>query len=305
MILRDLTTRICLLCVVLSAAVLLATPAAAGTKPLVVATTTDLADFARSVGGDKVEVFCLLKAGEDPHFVRPTPGAQRKVSEARLFIQTGLDLEVWAPKLLEGARNPNLMVLTATKGIKVREKPTGGVSPGEGHVHPSGNPHVFTNPTNAKIAVSNILGGLIAILPQHEEYFKQRARSYILALNEKLGQWKQVLHPYQGTKLVSYHKSWAYFAEKFGLNFIGEIEPLPGIPPSPRHLAQLIQRMKAAGVKAIVTQPFYPRQSADAVARQTGVEVVVLAGYPGALRGTETYIKMMDHNITTLSRILQ
>jgi len=131
-------SRICLLGIVLLVATASGFGSAAGAKPLVVATTTDLADFARNVGGDKVEVFCLLKAGENPHFVRPTPGAQRKVNQARLFIQTGLDLEIWAPTLLEGARNPNVMVLTATKGINMLEKPAGGVSPAQGDVHPSG-----------------------------------------------------------------------------------------------------------------------------------------------------------------------
>jgi len=298
-------SQICLLGIVLLVATALGFSSAAGAKPLVVATTTDLADFARNVGGDKVEVFCLLKAAQDPHFVRPTPGAQRKVNHARLFIQTGLDLEMWAPTLLEGARNPNVMVLTATKGIHVLEKPAGGVSPAQGHVHASGNPHVFTNPTNAKIAASNILGGLIAILPQHEEYFKQRTRTYILALNDKIAQWREALGPYRGAKLVCYHKSWPYLAEKFGLDFIGEIEPLPGIPPSARHLARLIGKMKAAAVKVIVTQPFYPRQSADSLARQTGAQVVVLAGYPGASPDTQTYIKMMDHNIKALSQALR
>ena len=274
-------------------------------KPLVVATTTDLADFTRQVGGDKIDVFCTLKAGEDPHFVRPTPSAQRMVSQARLFIQTSLDLETWAPTLLEGARNPNLMVLTATKGVRPLEKPAGGVSPAQGDVHPSGNPHVFHDPTNAKIAVSNILGGLIAILPQDRDYLTQRARRYLETLDAKAREWQRTMAPCANKKLVSYHRSWPYLAAEYRVDFIGEVEPMPGIPPSAQSLARLIKAMKAEGVKVLVTQPFYPRKSADSVARQTGAKVVVLAGYPGASPGTDTYIAMMDYNVKALSETLR
>lgn len=277
--------------------------AAEGKIP-VVATTTDLADFARQVGGDKVDVYCILKGGDDPHFVRPTPGEQRRLHQARVFLQVGLDLETWAPTLIEGARNPKLLVQTCSKGMKVLEKYAQGVTPAQGDVHPSGNPHIMHDPSNAKIAVSNVLAALIAVAPQHEAYFRQRARTYLQQLDERIAAWKQKMAPCRGKKIVAYHNSWPYLAEKFGLQVVGFVEPLPGVPPKGKDLARLVNLMKAQGVKVILTEPFYPRATVDSVARQTGARVLELAGYPSSLKGTETYLQMMDHNVNALALAL-
>lgn len=271
----------------------------------VVATTTDLSDFARQVGGDKVDVHCILKGGDDPHFVRPTPGEQRLLHEARVFLQVGLDLEIWAPTLIEGARNPKLLVQTCSKGMKVLEKYAQGVTPAQGDVHPAGNPHIMHNPTNAKVAVSNVLAALIAVAPQHETYFKQQARAYLKQLDDRIAVWKQKMVPHQGAKIVAYHNSWPYFAQRFGVKVVGFVEPLPGIPPKGKDLARLVNLMRTQGVKVIITEPFYPRAMVDSAARQTGAKVVELAGYPGSLKGAETYIQMMDHNISTLTAALR
>jgi ABC-type Zn uptake system ZnuABC Zn-binding protein ZnuA len=271
----------------------------------VVATTTDLADFARQVGGDKVNVYCILKGGDDPHFVRPTPGEQRRLHEAQVFLQIGLDLEIWAPMLIEGARNPKLLIQTCSKGMKVLEKYAQGVTPAQGDVHPAGNPHIMHDPTNAKIAVSNVLAALIAVAPQQEAYFKQRARTYLQQLDARIAVWKQKMAPCKGKKIVAFHNSWPYLAAKFGLQVVGFVEPLPGIPPKGKDLARLVDLMKAQGVKVIITEPFYPRATADSVARQTGARVLELAGYPGSLRGTDTYIQMMDHNLNALAAALR
>ncbi len=289
--------------VVLALAATVAVPAAAK-KISVVCTTTDLADFARQVGGDKVIVHCILKGGQDPHFTRPTPGIQRIVHDADLFIQTGLDLEVWAPKVIEGARNPHLFIVTATKGVKVLEKYPQGVTPAKGDVHPAGNPHVFHDPTNAKIAVSNILAGLIAVDRENAEYYRQRARAYLLKLVQKAKEWDQLMKPCRGKEIVAYHNTWVYLSHRYGIRIPLYLEPLPGIAPSAKHLARVIKTMKQRGIKVIVIQTYYSRRIADSVARQTGAKVIVLAGYPKEVPGTDTYIKMMDYNLHTLRNAL-
>lgn len=269
-------------------------------KISVVCTTTDLADFARQVGGDKVRVHCILRGGQDPHFTRPTPGIERIVHDARLFIQTGLDLEIWAPKIIEGARNPNLFIVTATKGIPVLEKYPRGVSPAQGDVHPAGNPHVFHDPANAMRAVSNILGALIAVDRANTAYYKQRARAYLHKLKAKSAEWDKLMAPCRGKEIVAYHNTWVYLSHRYGIKIPLYLEPLPGIPPSAKHLAKVISTIKQRGIRVIAVQVYYPRRIADSVARQTGAKVVTLAGYPGELPGTETYISMMEHNLRAL-----
>ncbi len=273
-------------------------------KIRVVCTTTDLADFARQVGGDRVSVYCILKGGQDPHFTRPTPGVQRIVHEARLFIQTGLDLEVWAPKIIEGARNPRLFIVTATKGIKVLEKYPQGVSPAQGDVHPAGNPHVMHDPANAMRAVSNILGALIAVDPAGRDYYRQRARKYLQLLMRKAAEWDKYMAPCRGKKVVAYHNTWVYLSHRYGIKIPIYLEPLPGIPPSARHIAKVVRTMKQQGIKVIIVQVYYPRRVAESVARQTGAKVITLAGYPKELPGTDTYIDMMSYNLKTLHKAL-
>jgi len=273
---------------------------------LVVATTTDLGDFAQQVGGEKVDVHTILQAGQDPHFVRPTPGEQRTLANARVFLQIGLDLEVWAPDLIAGARNPNLLIQTCSKGMQVLEKPAGGVTPAQGDVHPAGNPHIMLNPTNAKIAVSNILAALSAASPRDKDYFKNRAGNYITqVLDPKITAWAQAMKPYAGTKFVAFHNSWPYFAHRFTLNLIGFVEPVPGVPPGARDLARLEDLMKQQHVKVIVTEPFYPRDTVETIARATGAKIVDLAGYPGALAGTGSYVTMMDHDVNAFINALK
>lgn len=280
------------------------TTSLAGAKVSVVATTTDLADWARTIGGDRADVYGIVKPGEDPHYTRPTPGQQRRLSTAKLFLQTGLDLETWAPRLIEGARNPGLVIQTCSRGIRPLEVRRG-ASPGEGDVHPSGNPHVFLDPANARIGVSNVLAGLIAVDEANKDYYRERARSYLTRLDQKIAAWEKRLRPHRGAKVVAYHNSWPYWAQRFGTVFIGFIEPRPGIPPSARDLADLVNAMKRQGVKVVITESFYPRGNAESVARQAGATLINLATYPGSEPDTDTYLAMMDYNVETLAKALE
>ncbi|MBC7288587.1 MAG: zinc ABC transporter substrate-binding protein [Armatimonadetes bacterium] len=277
-------------------------PAAA--KLSVVCTTTDLADFAQQVGGDKVSVHCILKGGQDPHFTRPTPGVERIVHDADVFIQTGLDLETWAPKVLEGARNPRLFIVTATKGMNTLEKYPQGVTPAKGDVHPAGNPHVFHDPTNAKLAVSNILAAFMAVDRANADYYRERARAYLTKLSEKAEEWDKLMAPCRGREVVAYHNTWVYLSHRYGIRIPIYLEPLPGIAPSAKHLARVIETMKQRNINVIVVQTYYPRKIAESVARQTGAEVITLAGYPRELPGTDSYIEMMEYNLRALRKAL-
>jgi len=278
--------------------------APAEAKFTVAATTTDLADLARIAGGDKVMAHSICDPGENPHEPNLTPSDKQIMRKARLFLQNGLSLELWGDKLIADSHNSNLIIVTCTKNVKVLEVPTGRIDPSMGDIHPEGNPHVLLNPTNAKIMMSNVLGGLMAVSPGDSDYFKNNVRAWFAQLDAKVAEWTRQLAPYKGRPLVEYHASFTYLADKFGFKIANHVEPRPGIPPGPQHIRALVGQMKGQNIKVLITEPFWPRQTAESVAKQTGAQLIELAGYPGALPGTDNYIAMMDYNVRTLAHAL-
>ncbi len=269
-------------------------------KPLVVATTTDLADFARIAGGDRVSVVSICDEGENPHFPNLTPSDKRNVAKARLFLQIGLSLEIWADRLIADSHNRNLVIQTCTKKLDVLEKPRGRIDPGMGDIHPEGNPHVSLNPTNAKIMMSNVLGGLLAVAPNDTDHFKSNVRQWFAQIDTKIAAWQAKLDPWKGKPVVEYHSSFVYMADKFGFKIANRVEPRPGIPPGPQHIRALVGQMKNDNINVLITEPWWAEDTAKSVARQTGAQLVELAAYPGALPNTSTYTRMMDYNVNTL-----
>jgi zinc/manganese transport system substrate-binding protein len=267
----------------------------------VVTTTSDIAAIARAVGGDKVEVESLALGTQDPHFVDPKPSFIVKLNRADLYIKRGLDIEVgWAPVLEKGARNANVLsggngYVDASPGVAPLEIPAGVLSRALGDVHPYGNPHYQLDPANAKIIARNIVEGLARVDAADRAYFEERLTEFSRRLDEKLAGWLQALGPYRGAKIVTYHKSWDYFAQRFGLEIIGTMEPKPGVAPSPAHLAQLITLMQAQHCTLIIKEPFYPENLTRVVAEKTGATVLVLPESPGGVPGTDDYFSFMDY----------
>src|SRR5262249_2585563 len=238
--------------------ILLAGTTLAAGKLYVVTTTSDLACIAREVGGDKVEVESLALGTQDPHFVDPKPSFIVKLNRADLYIKRGLDIEVgWAPVLEKGARNENILsggrgYVDASIGIAPLEIPGGVVSRALGDVHPYGNPHYQLDPANAKVIAKNIVDGLIRVDAANRTSYEARLADFSGRLDERVAGWVHTLAPYRGAKIVTYHKSWDYFAQRFGLEIIGNMEPKPGVAPSPAHLAQLITLMQDQHCKLVI-----------------------------------------------------
>lgn len=267
----------------------------------VVTTTPDLAAIAGEVGGDKVDVQSLARGTQDPHFVDAKPSFILKLNRADLYVKRGLELEVgWAPVLENGSRNPRILggpgYVDASVGIPKLEVPPAGMdSRASGDVHPLGNPHYQRDPANAKIIARNIVDGLLRIDPGDREYYEQRLADFDRRIDERLGEWLKELAPYRGAKIVTYHKSWEYFANRFGLDIIGEMEPKPGVSPSPSHLVYLIGLMKAQNAKVLIREPFYPDNLTRVVAEKTGATVLTLPEAPGGVPGTDDYFSFMDY----------
>jgi ABC-type Zn uptake system ZnuABC Zn-binding protein ZnuA len=300
------------LSIVTLAAVLLygvPTPAHAA-KIKVVTTLTDLADFAREVGGDLVEVHSLATGVEDTHGVPMKPSFVPTMNRADLLILVGFDCEhAFLPALLEASKNPRIQMgrpgyVDASIGIVPKDVPKS-TDHYQGDVHPYGNPHYMLDPVLAKTAIGNIYNALVEFALQHKEEFTRNRDAYLAKLDARIAVWKKEVMPLKGVKFVSYHEHWPYFAERFGMDYFGTIELKPGIDPTPRHIEELIGSMKAQHVPVVVREPQFPEKVPRRIAEQTGATMITLPIMPGGVPNTETYIRMMDYIIQTFVTAVQ
>jgi len=281
--------------------VFLAQPAYAA-KVRVVTTLTDLADFVRNIGGDKVEVRSLATGVEDTHGVPMKPSFVPLLNRADLVVLVGFDCEhAFLPALLEASRNPRIQkgqlgYVDCSEGITPVDVPKS-TDHSEGDVHPYGNPHYMLDPVLAKVAIQNIYNALIAFSPQDQAAFTSNRDAYLAKLESKITEWKKEAESLKGVKFVSYHEHWPYFAERFGMVYFGTIELKPGIDPTPRHIEGLIASMKAEHVSIVVREPQFPEKVPALIAAQTGAKLVTLPIMPGGVAHTDTYIEMMDYII--------
>jgi zinc/manganese transport system substrate-binding protein len=276
----------------------------------VVATLPDLASLAREVGGDKVEVSAMAKPTEDSHFVDARPSFVVQLRSADVLIDGGAELELgWLPPLLQNARNPKLEVgkpgrVQASQGVRLMNVPAN-VTRAAGDVHALGNPHFMTDPIIAKTVALHIAQAFSAVDPPNTAVYDANYKKFEATINAKLQEWGAAMLPFKGQSVVAYHDSWVYFAHRFGLNIDIFLEPKPGIPPSPSHLAEVIEKMKAQKIKAIIVEPFHDRKIAEKVASSTGAKVVDFAQYPGAFPGADSYVKLIDTLVSRLAAAMK
>src|SRR6187401_141664 len=262
---------------------MLLAPAIASAQLKVVATTEDLGSLASEIGGDKVSGTALAKVYQDPHFVDPKPSFILAVNRADLLVVVGRELEIgWLTPLLTSSRNSKIQpgskgYLDASLTVKILEIPTGQITRAMGDVHPSGNPHYWLDPDNGRKIAQSIRDKLSELSPNDKAYFAQRYADFDKRLAEAQKKWDATMAPYKGTKLVTYHRSWPNFMERFGLDVMGYVEPKPGIPPSPSHTLELIEDMKRQNVKLIVVEPYFDKKTPSAIAAQVGGQVIELA----------------------------
>jgi len=279
-------------------------------KIRVVTTLTDLADFAREVGGDLVEVHSLATGVEDTHGVPMKPSFVPMMNRADLMIVVGLECEhAFLPALLEASKNPRILrdrsgYVDCSKGIIPRDVPKS-TEHYAGDVHPYGNPHYMLDPVLAKTAIGDIYNALVAFAPQYQAEFTRNRDAYLAKLNTRIAQWEREMNPLKGVKFVSYHEHWPYFAARFGLDYFGTIELRPGIDPTARHIEELTAAMKAQHVPIVVREPQFPEKVPKRIAEQTGATMITLPIMPGGVPNTETYIKMMDYIIHTMVTAVQ
>ena len=287
----------------------LALPAFADLK--VATSLSDLADVAQAVGGKHVTAISLCKGYEDPHFVPAKPSLMKAIQDADVFVSVGLELDGgWLPLVLPGSRNPKIQVgakgfVDASDGVNVLEKPTGTVSRAEGDVHPLGNPHYYLDPKNLEIVADHLAQVFADLDPANAADYQANAKDFDGRMEEALDGWQRVLKPYAGTRIVTFHKNFDYFLDRFGLKLFGTVEPKPGIPPNPRYLAETSEAMKKAGVKVVIYQPYYDADAAKQLAEKADGIVLEVPTEVGGMPQAKDVFSKFNFIVSQLLKALK
>ena len=294
-----------LLVIVLVLVALLPASSSGAQRIRVVATIPDLADMARHVGGDLVEVTSLATGVENIHAVPMKPSFVVLLNRADVVVLVGLEGEhAFLPGLLEAARNPKILrdapgYIDCSVYVTPIEVPTR-IDRALGDQHPMGNHHINLDPVLGKLMVRAVADGLSRNYPEYATIFHQNAAAYTSTLDEWIGRWRREAAPLKGKKLVSWHPSFNYFTDRFGMIPFGTIELRPGIDPTPSHVADLIQRMRQEHVDLVVRELSYPAGLAETIARETGAKLIDLPVMAGGVPGAKDYISFIDYEVQTM-----
>jgi zinc/manganese transport system substrate-binding protein len=310
-------------------------------KISVVTTLNVLAAVTREVGGDRVSVTALAKPNQDPHTLAAKPTFKVLAKNADLFVELGLGLDIWGSEVTNASGNPRIQTgqsgrVIATEGIETKELPAT-LSKAWGDIHPYGNPHVWLDPVNAKQIAANIAAGLTRIDPDGKDAYAANLKAFGAKVDDalyghalveeygssrlerlsrrnelidylktkgtygKLGGWLKQAESLRGLKIITYHKTWVYFCDRFGIEIRGELEEKPGIPPSQDYLAQLIKKIQSEGIKVIFIDTIYPTKDGEFAAGKTGAKIVSSPIDVGGVPGTDSYFALIS---TLLDRIL-
>jgi zinc/manganese transport system substrate-binding protein len=178
--------------------------------------------------------------------------------------------------------------------VRVLEAPSGPVDRGLGDLHPGGNPHFLTDPRRAEAVATAIAERLAALDPAGAAHYQDRLSDLRRRVAEARRRWEAALAPLRGGAVVTHHRTFSYFLDWAGLRSVGELEPRPGTPPPPSHVAALVERAKAEGVKAILIERWYDPRPAELLARQSGASVVVVPGDVGAEPAAKDWFAHQD-----------
>jgi zinc/manganese transport system substrate-binding protein len=285
-------------------------PASAEEKIYIVTSLPDLADIATRIGGDLVTVESLAKGIEDPHGVPIKPSFVPKLNRAQVLIVMGLEYEhSWIPALVTESRNSRIIkgnagYIDVSLKVTPKEVPTD-LSRAKGELHPAGNPHFNLDPEGGRLIAQTIAEGLSANFPQHRKKFETNLKDFLVQLDAKILEWEVMARPLKGVKFISYHADFTYFADRFGLDYVGTIEFKPGIEPTAAHLVELMQNMKTRGVKIVLREPHFGEKVPNQIANEVGGLVVKLPIMVGGVPEVKTYFDLIEYNLRTLLKAAQ
>lgn len=271
----------------------------------VVATYPWIGELVKEIGKDRVSIYVIAKGTDDPHFVVPKPSHIAKMRNADLLIMQGASLEVgFLPPLLQQSNNPKIQpgrqgFLDLSEFVKIIEKPVG-VSRAMGDVHPEGNPHYQLDPHNIPILAEVIKDKLCQLDKGNCAYYKGNLEDFLRRWNAKLKVWDKGFSKLRGVKVIEYHKNYDYLLRRYGMVLVGTLEPLPGIPPTGKHIEGLISQ--AQGVKFILQDVYHEKRTAQFVAQRLNAKVVILPHEVGAVPEAKDLFSLFDEILRRLSQ---
>jgi zinc/manganese transport system substrate-binding protein len=279
--------------------------AAAHAELKIVTTTTDYADIARQIGGDKVDVHSVMKGPENVHNVMAKPTEMVALNQADLFVHSGLDTEPWRDNLLKGARNPKVMpdrpgYVDMSQGIDIKEAPQGKIDRSMGDVHAYGNPHYTLNPQIAQRMAVTLVKAMIVVDPANAALYKANARKFVTDMAAVSKEIREKFQPFAGLKVVTFHNAWLYFADAVPIQIVGTIEPKPSITPSPAQVQETIAMMKREGVKVVICETYDDDRLAQYVADQAGAKMVVLPDHVLGVPEANSYQNLFRYDVDKL-----
>jgi len=319
-------------------------------EPLnIVCSFSDFATITEDIALDNAVVSYIANGEQDPHFVPPKPSYAVMLSQADMWIATGMDLEMWSATLLDKAHNNKIMdgepgFVAASQGVKVVEK-VEFANRSEGDIHLMGNPHITPGPLNWIIIAQNITIGLMRVDPANASFYQKNRDDFIDRvyralfgdklvdlfggatlikmldngtlftflerpyeggkLIDHLGGWLKKALPFRGKRIITYHKNWSYFTNTFGLEVLGYIEPKPGIPPSAKHVQNMIEMIKEQNIKLMIIATYFEKKTAQMIEAKTGIKALYLPLHVNAIPGIDNNFKLIDYLIDQINANIQ
>jgi zinc/manganese transport system substrate-binding protein len=264
------------------------------------------AALVQELGGDKVSVYSATTALQDPHRIEARPSLIARIRSADLLICSGSELEIgWIPLLLTQSGNPRIQLgspgyFEASQHVVRLEIPKA-IDRALGDIHPGGNPHVHTDPRNIARVARALEERMVQIDPANAETYRSRAKSFLGRWQSAIARWEQQAAPLKGVPVVVYHKDFSYFINWTGMREAGSLEPKPGIPPTPSHLAELIDQMKRAPAKVIIYSPYNSPQAAEFLSSRANIPAVMV---PFTVGGTDKAKDLFGLFDDTIARLL-
>lgn len=253
-----------------------------------VATTYNyLGEVTKAIGGDEVKVTVLANPKLDPHFITPKPSLIGKLRGEDLLIINGGQLEIgWLPPLLKSANNPKIRIgaegfLDVSGAVEMMDKPVS-VSRAYGDIHPDGNPHFATDIHNI-IPIAELISMKLSLVdPTNRAKYAENFQSFKTKMEKLTEDLANQYKSCQNKKVVQYHELFNYALKAYGVQSVGNIEPLPGISPSSKHSMELIVKMKNQKVKTILQDVYHEKRTAKFIANKAGAKVEIVPHDVGA-----------------------
>lgn len=258
-----------------------------------------LFDITRNIAGADFQTTLLLKPGASPHTFEPTPAEVKDLADSRVLFVIGQNLDNWAARIASAAGVAE--VVAVDKNIKLRK-----ITAAQDHRREKENfdPHYWTTPKNAGLIARQIKNELSRIFPEKALQFQKNFLNYqkeLLALDAEI---KEKLKKLKNKKIATFHESFGYLADEYGLKLVAVFEPFAGKEPTPGYLEELSRKIKESGTPVIFGEPQFSLKLIESLAEDLKIKISVLDPIGGSV-GRDSYLKLMRYNLSQLAEALQ